>query len=577
MKNNLRRILSLFLAAVLMFAIVPFDSIAADGDLPEIKDAVIDENGETVSKGELEVHLSSDGQFSFIVYKTLEDVAVAEIVKYLKSEETVTVPSVIGGYTAYPVRVIGNSAFLDKNQLKSVTLPETLETVGEFAFANCSGLETLMMPDNIKLIDKRAFYGCSGLTFVHIPENLIQIGDSAFEGCSSLAGNDVFTSEVDGEVYYRLVLPSKVREIGSDAFSQCESLIRVIIPEGVTEIKTGTFTNCKGLERVEIPSTVTYIGVAFNSAFTAHQNKSEYEPTLVIKAPHAEIEVSPDIDNHIVVEGVKYSKVEAFVGALNKSYEASTSMTDRYVEFREIEVPGHVYSVDLGRSKEPNCTERGYSAYVCSCSVADKYPDDPSDPSSALHEGYRADYKDALGHDLSDWKEITKAGCENEGLKEAYCSRCTYVQQAKEPATGHKWVYTDTTTCTQNGVWRKTCGVCGIENERKYKMAYGHDYLVLNVAMERIPCQVDGIIDYVCARAGHDCEAPYLREIVPMHADVNNDHFCDDCNIYLNVTTDCDCDCHTQIGFRAWFYKIKLIVWRIFGVYKVCKCGISHY
>ena len=582
MKNSLWRILSLFLAAVLMFAVIPFSSVAAEGDEPEIKDLVIDENGEKVSKSELEIHTSSDGRFSFIVYSTIvtdktESVNVTEIVKYLKSEEEVTVPVAIDAYGAYPVCVIGSSAFLDNKQLKALVLPETLETIGEFAFANCLGMETLIMPDNIRLIDKRAFYGCSGLTFVHLPENLVEIGDSAFEGCTNLTGNVLFTSEVDSQPYYQLILPSTVKTIGSGAFSQCESLIRVVIPEGVTDIKTGTFTNCKSLERVEIPASVTYIGVAFNSAFTAHQNKSEYEPVLVIKAVHAEIEISPDIDNHVVVEGVKYSKVDAFVRALNDSYKASSSMTDRYTEFREIEVDGHAYSIDPVRSKEPNCTERGYSAYVCSCGKADRYPDNPLDPNSPLHEGYRTDYKAALGHDLLDWKTVSDAGCENEGLKKAECSRCDHIEQAKILATGHKWLYTDTTTCTKNGVWKKTCETCGREADRKNKMAYGHDYRVYSVTMERVPCQVDGIIDYVCARSGYGCEDPYLREIVPAHADINNDHFCDDCNTYLNVTNDCDCDCHTQIGLRAWFYKIKLFVWKIFGVYKVCECGISHY
>ena len=582
MKKNIRRILSFLLAAILVFVIIPISGVAAEDDEPVIKDLVIDENGNEVSKSELEVHISNDGRFSFIVYSTktddaAESVYTAEIVKYLKADETVAVPSVIDSYTAYPVRVIGKDAFLDNRQLEYVSLPETIEKIGEFAFANCSGLERIILPDNVSLIDKRAFNGCENLAFIHLPENLVEIGDSAFERCAALTGNVMFISDVDSEQYYSLVLPESVREIGSDAFSQCESLIRVIIPEGVTEIKTGTFTNCKGLERVEIPTTVRYIGVAFNSAFTAHGNKSEYEPTLVIKAPHAEIEVSPDIDDHMVVEGIKYSKADAFVRAVNAAHEASGSMKYRHVEFREIEdeTGVHIYSVDSERSKVPTCTERGYSAYVCKCGIIDTYHENPLDLTTELHEGYRADYKDALGHDLSDWIDDSKAGCINEGLKHADCSRCDYIEYAKIPALDHKWIYTDTTTCTTNGVWRKTCSRCGIESKREYRLAYGHSYTKVDVIMERIPCFVDGIVDHYCTRQG--CENPYLREIIPMHADANNDHFCDDCNTYLETTNDCDCDCHTQIGFKAWFYKIKLLVWKIFGVYKVCKCGISHY
>ena len=53
---------------------------------------------------------------------------------------------------------------------------------------------------------------------------------------------------------------------------------------------------------------------------------------------------------------------------------------------------------------EPTCTEKGYTTYTCKCG-----------------NSYEGAYVDALGHSFGEWKVVTEATAETEGLKERSC------------------------------------------------------------------------------------------------------------------------------------------------------------
>ena len=60
------------------------------------------------------------------------------------------------------VKEIGDFAFTLSN-LKSVSIPESVETIGHAAFADCRNLKSLSLPDNLKKMEKphSIIYGCS--------------------------------------------------------------------------------------------------------------------------------------------------------------------------------------------------------------------------------------------------------------------------------------------------------------------------------------------------------------------------------------------------------------------------------
>lgn len=85
------------------------------------------------------------------------------------------------------VTKIGAGAFgpyLGKNEnLISVTLPDSVETIGAFAFDDCVNLERINIPENLKTIEKFAFSGCKSLTGeIILPEKVEYVGEYAFFG-----------------------------------------------------------------------------------------------------------------------------------------------------------------------------------------------------------------------------------------------------------------------------------------------------------------------------------------------------------------------------------------------------------
>ena len=143
------------------------------------------------------------------------------------------------------VTSIGIHAFHNCSGLKSMTIPNSVTSIGTWAFNDCSSLTSVTIPNSITSIDAYAFWGCSGLTSVTIPNSVTSIGSGAFEDCSSLKS---------------VTIPNSVTSIGEGAFGGCSGLKSMTIPNSVTSIGRHAFRNCSGLKSMTIPNSVTYIG-----------------------------------------------------------------------------------------------------------------------------------------------------------------------------------------------------------------------------------------------------------------------------------------------------------------------------
>ncbi len=86
-------------------------------------------------------------------------------------------------------------------------------------------------------ISASAFYMCDNLKEITIPESISTIEDFTFYSCTSLE---------------KVELPDTIKSIGSDAFCECSSLIEIVLPSSVDEVKGGAFTYCGKLSDITI-------------------------------------------------------------------------------------------------------------------------------------------------------------------------------------------------------------------------------------------------------------------------------------------------------------------------------------
>ena len=136
---------------------------------------------------------------------------------------------------------IQGDVFENCNNLKSITIPNSVTTIGSSAFNSCSGLESIIIPNSVTTIESCAFEKCSGLKSINIPNSVTTIEDFAFRLCSGLES---------------ITFSNGIRSIGRYAFEECSGLESITIPDSVMYIGYAAFTKCSSLETVTMPNSI---------------------------------------------------------------------------------------------------------------------------------------------------------------------------------------------------------------------------------------------------------------------------------------------------------------------------------
>ena len=166
----------------------------------------------------------------------------AVVTRYRGSDNKVTIPSTLGGYT---VTEIAAEAFADRKRVQSVTIPSTVTTVGDKAFYNCNSLRTITLPNSVTKLGTHVFELCVRLTQVTLPAGITAIPEGTFRDCEALN---------------RYTIPSGVKTIGNTAFRYCKALSSLTIPAGVTSIGADAFAGCEKLTTLDLPDSLRTIG-----------------------------------------------------------------------------------------------------------------------------------------------------------------------------------------------------------------------------------------------------------------------------------------------------------------------------
>mgnify|MGYP000102670116 CR=1 FL=1 len=186
---------------------------------------------------------------------TLDDANRATITGYSGNATALYIPGEIDGHE---VVAIGDRAFENRTDLRTVMIPDSVTEIEEVAFRGCSNLVNITLSKNLKYMGWGAFEDCTKITKIEIPKSLEECGSSAdygpFADCSGLK---------------TVIFEKGITKISGSLFEKCTGLGEISIPDTVTAIGNYALYKCSNLATVYIPKTVT---VRENSAFSIWSN-----------------------------------------------------------------------------------------------------------------------------------------------------------------------------------------------------------------------------------------------------------------------------------------------------------------
>ena len=126
--------------------------------------------------------------FGDLYYVTNEKLNGVQVIGHRsKSVSTITIPSsIIYNNEEFSVKCIAQNAFAYCENLRVVTIPNSIEMIGNHAFYKCKELKTINIPQGVQIIGYAAFSWCEELCSITIPNSIMELSEEAFSYCISL-------------------------------------------------------------------------------------------------------------------------------------------------------------------------------------------------------------------------------------------------------------------------------------------------------------------------------------------------------------------------------------------------------
>ena len=168
----------------------------------------------------------------------------------------------------------------------------------------------------------------------------------------------------------------------------------------------------------------------------------------------------------------------------------------------------HKYSTKMIDS---TCEEEGYTLHTC----------------DLCQNSYKDSYTSKKEHRYGSWESVRQATCTEDGIYRRTCLDCGATETKSAAATGHhfdKWDTIKNSTCTTKGAKIRKCIQCGIQETADIELI-GHQY------REEIiePTTTQGYTLHTCTTCGYSYKDNYKDAIEPpkdsviKYGDVNGD------------------------------------------------------
>ena len=171
--------------------------------------------------------------------------------------ESVEIPE---GYT-----YIGQDAFEENSNIKSVNLPKTITKISDYAFAHLS-LKTIKLPDNLEFLGEQVFFDNQIEGKLILPKNLTNLGERSFKS------NQITELEFNCE---------KLKIIKEQAF-QDNKIKQVKLPDSVKKIEINAFSGNSGDENYAMKVVLFSNGNVDNKDSSSIVNPTEEDKTTSV-------------------------------------------------------------------------------------------------------------------------------------------------------------------------------------------------------------------------------------------------------------------------------------------------------
>ena len=176
-------------------------------------------------------------------------------------------------YKGLPVVGLGATAFAYASNLKTIIMPDTIQSLGMYCFASCINLETVELSSNITTLNGHCFSNCKSLKNIDFTKfcSLESVGLCEFENCSSITNVDlskIDKLEILNESFFYGWTGIKELDFSNcdrliyfagNTFAECTNLEKIVLPENLYQIDWDAFANCYSLKEIVLPSTLIRI------------------------------------------------------------------------------------------------------------------------------------------------------------------------------------------------------------------------------------------------------------------------------------------------------------------------------
>ena len=288
---------------------------------------------------------------------TLDDANRATITGYSGNATALYIPDEIDGHE---VVAIGDSAFENRTDLRTVMIPDSVTRINIGAFSGCINLANITLSKKIEKIGENAFYNCDSLQSVEIPKCLndvyarydsIDIPNGVFNECSNLK-TIIFEegSTVIADALFRgcdglesVTIPNTVTQIYGYAFADCKNLKNINISDSVTVLEENVFQNDTSITEINLPDSITALGRGVFSG--CDRLKSIVIPDSVTNIGISAFSECKNLESVTLSKELEKIGENAFYNCDSlQSIEIPKSLKDVYATYDSIDTPNGVFN-----------------------------------------------------------------------------------------------------------------------------------------------------------------------------------------------------------------------------------------